>query len=438
MAIKDELLTLAAEVGQLETDFAAVVGENVELKADNGRLTIELAECRDGGVVVPPPDPDPNPPPPPPDTLDEHPIPFDAIELNPSTFTQTRVDQLGVDAHIVLADATYKGAVVTLKPGQGLYGYGPQVSVFDGENNQGEALKPASGVVIAHLGFTRFKGSGADGMAPIAQNSASGVTIYHVDSWRNHKSGLRTLSSWIVKRFKAWENGQYGMSGNHPALLETYELWRNGRGDIPGVPPHDDSNKGGTKFTKSNGGIDRYGNVHHNDGMGHWADIGNNGLLVEYLHSWENVRHGIISEANLGPMRYRFCNSHDNGPSVPASPKNIRWAQIFTSLTPNTTIEDCTVKGRVGITGYQWNHRQIYELNRYGDKIALKNLLVQRNVIDAEIAAGIVYFNSSIPSPLNANNRWVNNDYLGDPKFVWANGDGPLINRAAWTALGHS
>lgn len=177
-------------------------------------------------------------------------------------------------------------------------------AVLDGENATTYAFARSG----ADPDNVRIVGCVVERYAPPAQMGAilagghsagEGTTGWIIDSTEvrnNSNLGIRVGNGTKVRWNYVHHNGRLGIGGvGSDVLVEGNEIaYNNPTGAGLGFE------SGATKFVLTRRLILRNNFVHHNEGPGLWADIGNDGFLIEGNRMEDNLQEGIVTETSYG------------------------------------------------------------------------------------------------------------------------------------------
>ena len=214
-------------------------------------------------------------------------------------------------------------------PKDGMTFIGGPGAVLDGRHRNAYAFTGrASGVTIKHLTVRNFgTPAGNNNEGVVNHDAGHGWRIVRNRIQGNAGAGVFIGSGNVVARNCLKDNGQYGFSAYAPGGVDNVTLRRN---EIVGNNTDDWESRvedcgcsGGGKFWEtSNARI--IGNwVHHNHGVGLWADTNNTGFLIQGNHISGNDSEGLIYETsyNAEILDNVFSrNALRDGPTDPGFP----------------------------------------------------------------------------------------------------------------------
>lgn len=399
MAVKDELLATAAKVGQLETDFAAVVAENVQLKVVNGELEAALAECL--GDPVPDPDPDPIPDPDPdPDPVPDPqpqpgPIPTPDTTFNSANpYTAAKVNALAAGSVFLFqGPMTLPKATVPTKANNRYFAQGGVV--LDGQNSTALAFADSktTGWEVDGFEIKGYTGLNGEGVANKEGSAAiilrTGCILRNSKVHDNKYSGVRFEgTNSHVYDSELYNNHAEGFCGTSKGggSIERSEIHHNG--DAVGTSGLG-NNRGGCKMVHTTGFLMADNHVHHNDWNGLWLDINNIG--AKYLRNVIefNKGSGIFHEVSFG-CEIAHNTLRDNGINrkINSADTYPTKTQIEVSNSPDVWVHDNELFISAGSLGYfgisvlnsdhdQWRLGKMSS----GRCLGVRNLIVEKNKI---------------------------------------------------------
>lgn len=468
MALKDELLASAAKVGQLETDFAAVVAENVQLKVVNGELEVALAECLEEPGPIPEPEPEPDPEPIP--IPEPGPIPTpDTIFNSANPYTAAKVNALAAGSVFLFqGPMTLPNATIPTKAKNRYFAQGGVV--LDGQNSTPLAFADSKttgwevdGFEIK--GYTCVNGAGEggkEGSAAIILRSACILRNSKVHD--NKYSGVRFEGTGShIYDSELYNNHAEGFCGTGTnCSIERSNIHHNG--DAVGTTGLG-NNRGGCKMVHTTGFLMANNHVHHNDWNGLWLDINNIGAkylgnVIEF-----NKGSGIFHEVSFG-CEIAFNTMRDNGINrkINAADTYPTKTQIEVSNSPDVWVHDNELfisagsLGFFGISVLNSDHDQ-WRLGKMssGRCLGVRNLIVEKNKITLSGPEwiGVFAMLGNIPSNRSADqncgqkaitdaaskNVWRQNTvvksggaYSNVPYIL----SGAHVSEAAWSDKGYS
>jgi Right handed beta helix region len=244
-----------------------------------------------------------------------------------------------------VADDSPPGTTFWLTPGTHLLGTGPydQVrpkdgqrfiggpgAVLDGQGSNRYAFAgPAAGVRIEHLTIQNFGTDRRDNFneGVVNHDAGDGWVIRHNTVSHNAGAGVLVGSGNRLVRNCLRANGQYGFSVFEPGgvsdvVLAHNEIAGNNTARWEEVDPECGCTGGGKFWETTNATV--VGNwVHHNRGVGLWADTNNTGFLFGENFVDSNHAEGLIYEIsyNAAILRNSFLrNALVDGPKDPGFP----------------------------------------------------------------------------------------------------------------------
>ena len=312
----------------------------------------------------------------------------------------------------------------TIKPRDGQWFVGAEDAVLDGDDRTDYAFDgSADDVVIRGLEIRNYDSNKQRGAidADGGNWTVEGCDIHH-----NAALGVRLANGTPTVRFNnIHHNYQLGINVPHSVngLIEGNEVAYNNFEKDYGWGWE----AGGSKFWSTTNLTIRGNWSHHNHGPGFWADHDNRGILYEDNLIEDNYANGIYHEISYdGVMRNNTIRrngfGHDSwlwgGGIVIASSQGV---EIYGNV-----IED----NFNGITITQ----QDRGTGDYGPYIARNNHVHDNLVIDSGLTgAGQDIGDNSIYES-SGNNRFENNDYVGDVRWQWR---AHSHDWSEWKAFGH-
>lgn len=250
-----------------------------------------------------------------------------------------------------LARSSPKGRVFWLAPGvhhlgSGRYSQvmpkdrqvfiGAPGAVIDGQHTNLYAFTgTARRVKIRHLTITNFGSPGDNnGAGVVNHDSGHRWLIAHSTITRNAGAGVFLGTHTRVVSSCLSHNGEYGfqsfsMHGPHDVVLRHNEIAHNNTDDWESIQPGCGCSGGG-KFWNTDGATVTDNWVHHNRGVGLWADTNDRGFLFKGNYISDNDAEGILYEIsyNARIVHNTFVrNAITEGPSSPGFP----FAAIYIS-----------------------------------------------------------------------------------------------------------
>lgn len=189
-----------------------------------------------------------------------------------------------------------------IQPGSNSTFVGAPGAVLDGQRiNRYAFTGQGQNVTVKHLEITGFVSPTDEGV--INHDSADGWVIEHNDVHHNRGGAMMAGSHQTVRSNCLRENGQYAMNaaGDSPSnlLVEGNEITGNA---TDGEPYPGCGCTGGIKFWEVQGATVRNNWVHHNLGVGLWADTNNNDFLIEHNVIEGNTSHAIEWEISYNAV----------------------------------------------------------------------------------------------------------------------------------------
>ncbi len=183
-------------------------------------------------------------------------------------------------------------------------------AILDGRKiNRYAFTQHATGVTIKHLTITNFVAPNNEGV--VNGSSSPGWKIERNTITGNKGAGVFMGSNTTISYNCLDSNGQYGLSGYRPPIkgepaiknvvVDHNEISRNNTDDwenkIPGC-----GCSGGAKFWDVGGATVTNNYVHHNKGVGLWADTNNMGFLFEGNYISDNDAEAIWYEISYNAV----------------------------------------------------------------------------------------------------------------------------------------
>ena len=218
-----------------------------------------------------------------------------------------------------LTEESPRGTTFWLEPGRHVLGDGQfdQVAPQDGNRyigapgavldgrrvNRYAFTGLASDVRIEHLTIERFGFRGGNqNEAVVNHDAGAGWVLAHVTVRDNGGAGVLLGSRTVVEDSCLADNGQYGFNAYSPDGVRDVTLRDN---EITGNNTDDWESRvdgcgctGGGKFWETRGAKVTGNNIHHNRGVGIWADTNNAGFLIEGNYIADNDDSGIVYETS--------------------------------------------------------------------------------------------------------------------------------------------
>ena len=221
------------------------------------------------------------------------------------------------------------GEYTQIEPGRNSRFVGAPGAVLDGRRVNRYAFGGrASGVTIEYLTIQNFGSIGDNNNEGVVNHdSASNWTIERNTIRRNAGAGLMIGSGNVVRLNCITRNGQYAFNaysrrGPVGITLDRNELSHNNTYDweakIGGC-----GCTGGGKFWSVTNATVTSNYVHHNKGVGLWADNNNSGFLIENNYVSDNDDVGIFYETSYNALIRRNAilrNGQVGGPDNPGFP----------------------------------------------------------------------------------------------------------------------
>ncbi len=193
-------------------------------------------------------------------------------------------------------------------------------AVLDGQRRNNFAFtQHATGVTIQHLTIQNFGVPGGNHDAGVVNHdAATGWRIEYNTIQHNSGAGVFIGDDNVVRYNCITENGQYGFSMYKPPIagdsaiknivldhneisrnhLDDWELrWKEMNGETAGC-----GCSGGGKFWDVNGATVVHNWVHHNNGVGLWADMNNVAFRIEGNYINDNENEGIFYELSYNAL----------------------------------------------------------------------------------------------------------------------------------------
>lgn len=428
MAIKDELLTIAGKVGQLETDLAGALAANAKLTADNVELAAALADCI-GGDPDPGPDPDPDPDPSPwpdPDIVFHSANnPYTAAKVSaapagtiflfqgPMLLSKATIPTKTGNKYLLEDDVVLDGTNSTAlafadSKSTGWEVDGGEIRNYTGLNGAGEANKEGSAAIILRSGCILRNASVHDNKYSGVRFDGDNAHVYACELFNNHAEGFCGTGT--------------------DCSIEESEIHHNG--DAIGTTGLG-NNRGGCKMVHTKNFVYRFNHVHHNFWNGLWSDINNVG--TKYLNNIIefNDGSGIFHEVSLG-CEIAFNTLRDNGINrkIITGDTYPTKTQIEVSNSPDAWIHDNELfltagpLGYFGISALNSDHDQ-WRLGKITNGcLGVRNLIVEKNTITLSGPEwiGIFAILGNIPTSTSADQK-CGQKPITDPasKNVWRN-----------------
>jgi len=196
------------------------------------------------------------------------------------------------------------GAYSQVRPKDGQRFVGAPGAVLDGQHRNLYAFGGhARRVVVAHLTITRFGRRGTTQNEGVVNHDAGhGWRILHNDVRRNAGAGVFVGSHNVLRGNCLAANGQYGFSAYEPSGVTGVRLVRN---EITGNNIDDWERRepgcgcsGGGKLWETQGAVLSGNWVHHNRGVGIWADTNNTGVAIVRNYFARNRSEAVIYETS--------------------------------------------------------------------------------------------------------------------------------------------
>lgn len=328
----------------------------------------------------------------------------------------------------VFSPGVYSG--VSIEPKSGQKFLGEAGAVLDGKGAEFAFRSNVPNVTVDGLEIKGYRPGPKEGVVDgIRDWVVSNNHIHH-----NAEVGVKATTGWKVLGNNIHHNGRYGLTGSGVSILvEGNEIAYNSTDyGITG-------SSGGTKFVQTDGLVLRGNYVHHNFGNGLWADINNQGYLIEDNIVVGNQKSGIDVELGCGGT-VRNNRLEENGSKDP----HPNWMSGSGILVSNA--RDVEVYGNVLVNntkGIGAIHRDRTGSPSYPNVTKcvpdLKNLNVHNNVItqSSDAAAGLDANHDEGQVFSSWNNRFHNNTYNvgnGD-QFRWK---GKWITITEWKTAGNN
>jgi hypothetical protein len=311
----------------------------------------------------------------------------------------------------------------TIKPRNGQQFIGAGDAVLDGDNTTDYAFDgSADDVLLRNLEIRDYDSNKQRGAidADGGDWTVEGCEIHH-----NASVGVRLSSGTPVVRFNnIHHNYQLGINVPHSVngLIENNEVAYNNF--------EQDYNwgfeAGGSKFWSTTNLTVRGNWTHHNHGPGFWTDHDNIGIIYENNLVENNYANGLFHEIGYdGIIRNNTIRNNGFG--------HARWlwgGGIVLASSQGVEVYGNYLEGNYnGITITQ----QDRGTGEYGKYLAQDNYVHDNVIVDSGLSGAAQDIGSNaIYEP--GNNRWENNDYIGDVGWNWK---AHTHSFSGWQGFGH-